>query len=158
MLFCAIWVFPLSKFFSLQDKFFFGVRFSPWVCWPHTLNTLKLYTKCPHLSLICVLYVVCGYYPAQRSGGVKRLVLSGVRCLQKKLKLRELEPITISKHEGDDQIRRILACVYLVEQYSGSILSIFSLSDYQCLPPFLIRSSVTPTAWIRSYSITVYYR
>ena len=96
------------------------------------------------------------YYPVQRSGGVKQLVLSGV-C-KKNLKLCELEPITISKHEGDDQIRRILACVYLVEQYSGYILSIFSLSDYQCLPPFLIRSSVTPTGWIRSYSITVYYR
>ena len=98
------------------------------------------------------------FTPRSAAAGLSNWFCPASGVCKKKLKLLELEPTTISKHEGDDQIRRILACVYLVEQYSGYILSIFSLSDYQCLPPFLIRSSVTPTAWIRSYSITVYYR
>ena len=90
------------------------------------------------------------FTPRSAAAGLSDWFCPASGVCKKKLKLRELEPITISKHEGDDQIHRILACVYLVEQYSGYILSIFSLSDYQCLPPFSIRSSVTPTAWIRS--------
>ena len=47
----------------------------------------------------------------------------------------DLEAKTISKQEDKDEIRRILAYVYLVEHKA---VSFSPFSDYQCHPPFYL--------------------
>ena len=82
---------------------------------------------------------------------VKQLVLSVVRpsvrpsvvvvCHKK---LGDSESITTSKWEDNDEIRRILAYVYLVEHKAVSFSATSAFSDYQCHPPFT--AMATPTA------------
>ena len=56
----------------------------------------------------------------------------------------DLEAKTISKQEDKDEIRHILAYVYLIEHKAVLFSAFSTFSDY---PPFLlIRQSVTPTA------------
>ena len=86
-----------------------------WICGVMTSPALML-------QLVVTPRRVC-------ASGVKQSVVSVVVCrrlsYKKKLKTGDLEAKTISKQENKDEIRRILACVYLRE-HKAVLFSAFS--------------------------------